>query len=328
MVRDLSKNNELILEARNVTKQFKVSKNNTLTACDNINLSMYKGKTLGIVGESGCGKSTFLRMLMNLEKISSGEIFYKGRDINKFSKEEIWESRQHIQMVYQDPGASFNPRMKVIDILTEPLINYDRLKKEDKEKKAIELLEMVDLPADFIHKYPQNMSGGQKQRIGIARALSLEPEILVCDEATSALDVSIQKNIIELLVKLQKERDLCIVFICHDIALVQSFAHEIAVMYLGNVLEILPGEKLKDSAYHPYTKALLSSLFSINMNFSEKIASIEGDVPSPINLPNGCVFQGRCKFVKNKCKGQKPTLESIDIKHKVACYFMKEINKL
>ena len=157
MVRDLSKNNELILEARNVTKQFKVSKNNTLTACDNINLSMYKGKTLGIVGESGCGKSTFLRMLMNLEKISSGEIFYKGKDISKFSKDEIWKSRQHIQMVYQDPGASFSPRMKVIDILTEPLINYGRLKKEDKEKKAIELLKMVDLPADFIHKYPHNM---------------------------------------------------------------------------------------------------------------------------------------------------------------------------
>ena len=231
-------------------------------------------------------------------------------------------------MVYQDPGASFNPRMKVVDILTEPLINYGRLKKEDKEKKAIELLEMVDLPADFIHKYPHNMSGGQKQRIGIARALSLEPEVLVCDEATSALDVSIQKNIIELLVKLQKERDLCIVFICHDIALVQSFAHEIAIMYLGNVLEVLPGEKLKDSSYHPYTKALLSSLFSINMDFSEKIASIEGDVPSPINLPSGCVFQGRCKFVKDKCKGQKPTLENIGTKHEVACYFTKEINNL
>ena len=328
MVRDLSKDNELILEVRNLTKQFKVAKNNILTACDNINLSMYKGKTLGIVGESGCGKSTFLRMLMNLEKITSGKIFYKGRDISKFSKDEIWESRQNIQMVYQDPGASFNPRMKVVDILTEPLINYDRLKKEDKEKKAIELLEMVDLPADFIHKYPQNMSGGQKQRIGIARALSLEPEVLVCDEATSALDVSIQKNIIELLVKLQKERDLCIVFICHDIALVQAFAHEIAVMYLGNVLEVLPGERLKDSAYHPYTKALLSSLFSINMNFSEKIASIEGDVPSPISLPSGCVFQGRCKFVKDKCKGQKPTLENINTKHEVACYFTKEINNL
>lgn len=328
MVRDLSKDNDLILEVRNLTKQFKVAKNNILTACDNINLSMYKGKTLGIVGESGCGKSTFLRMLMNLEKITSGKIFYKGRDISKFSKDEIWESRQNIQMVYQDPGASFNPRMKVVDILTEPLINYDRLKKEDKEKKAIELLEMVDLPADFIHKYPQNMSGGQKQRIGIARALSLEPEVLVCDEATSALDVSIQKNIIELLVKLQKERDLCIVFICHDIALVQAFAHEIAVMYLGNVLEVLPGEKLKDSAYHPYTKALLSSLFSINMDFSEKIASIEGDVPSPINLPSGCVFQGRCKYVKEKCKVKKPSLEKVKEKHEVACYFTREINNL
>ena len=236
MVRDLSKNNELILEARNLTKQFKVSKSSTLTACDNINLSTYKGKTLGIVGESGCGKSTFLRMLMNLEKISSGEIFYKGKDISKFSKDEIWESRQHIQMVYQDPGASFNPRMKVVDILTEPLINYDRLKKEDKEKKAIELLEMVDLPADFIHKYPQNMSGGQRQRLGIARAISLEPEILICDEATSALDVSIQKNIVELLVKLQKEKNITMIFICHDIALIESFAHEIVVMVIHHTL--------------------------------------------------------------------------------------------
>ncbi len=275
MVRDLSKNHELIMEAKNVTKKFAVSGGNSLTACDNINLSMFRGKTLGIVGESGCGKSTFLRMLMNLEKTTSGEIYYKGKNINKFSKNEIWESRQHIQMVYQDPGASFNPRMKVVDILTEPLINYGRLKKEDKEKKAIELLEMVDLPASFIDKYPQNMSGGQRQRVGIARALSLEPEVLVCDEATSALDVSIQKNIIELLVKLQEERNLCIVFICHDIALIQKFAHEVAVMYLGNVLEILPGEKLKDNAYHPYTKALLNSLFSINMDFSEKIASIK-----------------------------------------------------
>ena len=318
---------KILLEVKNLKKYFQTPKGQ-LHAVDNVNFAIEEGKTLGVVGESGCGKSTFLRMLMNLEKISSGKIFYKGKDISKFSKDEIWESRQHIQMVYQDPGASFNPRMKVVDILTEPLINYDRLKKEDKEKKAIELLEMVDLPADFIHKYPQNMSGGQKQRIGIARALSLEPEILVCDEATSALDVSIQKNIIELLVKLQKERDLCIVFICHDIALIQSFAHEIAVMYLGNVLEILPGEKLKDNAYHPYTKALLSSLFSINMNFSEKIASIEGDVPSPIDLPSGCVFQGRCKFVKDKCKEQKPTLENIDKNHEVACYFTKEINNL
>ena len=328
MVRDLSKNHELIMEAKNVTKKFAVSGGNSLTACDNINLSMFRGKTLGIVGESGCGKSTFLRMLMNLEKTTSGEIYYKGKNINKFSKNEIWESRQHIQMVYQDPGASFNPRMKVVDILTEPLINYGRLKKENKEKKAIELLEMVDLPASFIDKYPQNMSGGQRQRVGIARALSLEPEVLVCDEATSALDVSIQKNIIELLVKLQEERNLCIVFICHDIALIQKFAHEVAVMYLGNVLEILPGEKLKDNAYHPYTKALLNSLFSINMDFSEKIASIEGDVPSPIDLPTGCVFQGRCAYVKDECKTKKPILENVQDKHQVACYFTKEINNL
>ena len=170
----------------------------------------------------------------------------------------------------------------------------------------------------------------------LVNLVGLQKQLLPKNPATPALvgcqswevQVSIQKNIIELLVKLQKERDLCIVFICHDIALVQSFAHEIAVMYLGNVLEVLPGERLKDSAYHPYTKALLSSLFSINMDFSEKIASIEGDVPSPINLPSGCVFQGRCKYVKEKCKVKKPSLEKVKEKHEVACYFTREINNL
>jgi len=236
MVRDLSKNNELILEARNVTKQFKVSKNNTLTACDNINLSMYKGKTLGIVGESGCGKSTFLRMLMNLEKISSGEIFYKGKDISKFSKDEIWESRQHIQMVYQDPGASFNPRMKVVDILTEPLINYDRLKKEDKEKKAIELLEMVDLPADFIHKYPQNMSGGQKQRIAIARALAMKPEVILFDEPTSALDPEMIKEVLDVMRDLAKE-GMTMLIVTHEMGFARNVGNRILFMDNGEIIE-------------------------------------------------------------------------------------------
>lgn len=261
---------EVILKSRNIVKQFKTNEGNLFTACNNINLDVYKGKTLGLVGESGCGKSTFVRMLLQIETPTSGEILYRDKNILKFSQKELWENRQNIQMVFQDPAASFNPRMKIIDILTEPLINYGRLKKKDKEKKAKELLELVELNEEFLYRYPHSMSGGQRQRIGIARALSLEPEILVCDEVTSALDVSIQKNIIDLLIKLQNKKNMSIIFICHDMALVQSFADEIAVMYRGNIIEVLPGDKVSTKATHPYTQLLLKSLFSVDMNYNKK----------------------------------------------------------
>lgn len=264
MVSVLSNKKEMILETKNLTKVFETYNGGTLIACNNVSLQVYKGETLGIVGESGSGKTTFIRMLMNLEKPTSGEILYRGKDINKLSEKEIWENRQKIQMVFQDPWAAFNPKMNVLDILTEPLLNYKRIKKSEKQKVAAELLKMVELPEDFMYKYAQNMSGGQKQRLGIARAISLEPEILICDEATSALDVSIQKTIIELLVRLQKEKNISMVFICHDLALINSFAHEIAVMNRGNIVEVVEGAKVRD-ANHPYTKKLIESVFSIHM---------------------------------------------------------------
>lgn len=276
MVKDLSNSNNInqekkvILETKNLTKIFKTYNGEDLVACNNISLKVYEGKTLGIVGESGSGKTTFIRMLMNLEKPTSGAILYQGKDINKFSKKEIWENRQKIQMVFQDPWAAFNPKMNVLDILTEPLLNYKRIQKSDKEKVATELLKMVELPEEFMYKYPQNMSGGQKQRLGIARAISLEPEILICDEATSALDVSIQKTIIELLIRLQKEKNISMVFICHDLALINAFAHEIAVMNKGNIVELIDGSKVRD-ANHPYTKKLIESVFSIHMEPYKKI---------------------------------------------------------
>lgn len=211
-----------------------------------------------------------VRMVLSLDKPTKGEIQYRGKNITSMTKREIWENRQQIQMVFQDPLASFNPKMKIIDILTEPLMNYGRLKRSEKKKKAEELLEMVELPGDFLYRYPHNMSGGQRQRVSIARALSLEPEILVCDEATSALDVFIQKTIIELLVRLQKEKNISMLFICHDLALLRSFAHQIAVMYLGNIVEVIPGEDVTDKAVHPYTKALLNAQFSIHMDQNKK----------------------------------------------------------
>lgn len=268
VVKDLfnEKSNEenMILETKNLTKIFTTYDGKDLVACNNINLKVYKGKTLGLVGESGSGKTTFIRMLMNLEKPSSGEILYHGKDVNKFSEKEIWENRQKIQMIFQDPWAAFNPKMNVLDILTEPLLNYKRIKKSEREEVAKKLLKMVELPEEFMYKYSQNMSGGQKQRLGIARAISLEPEILICDEATCALDVSIQKIIIELLVRLQKEKNISMIFICHDLALVQSFAHEIAVMNKGDIVELLDGDKIQNAS-HPYTKKLIDSVFSIHM---------------------------------------------------------------
>lgn len=319
------KDSEIVLKANHVVKQFNVSGNRTLTACNDINLNVYKGKTLGIVGESGCGKSTFVRMLVQLDEPTSGEILFHDRNIVNLSSKEKWINRQNMQMVFQDPMASFNPRMKIIDILTEPLLNFKRIKKSEKEAKAKELLEMVELPEDFLYRYPHNMSGGQRQRISIARALSLEPEVLVCDEATSALDVSIQKTIIELLVRLQKEKDISIVFICHDIALIQSFAHQIAVMYLGNVVEIIPGNEVGNNCQHPYTKALLSSVFSISMDQNESIRSIEGEAPSPMDVPVGCPFQNRCKHCMEKCKIKKPELKEIKTGHEVACHYIMKL---
>lgn len=319
------KDSEIVLKANHVVKQFNVSGNRILTACNDINLNVYKGKTLGIVGESGCGKSTFVRMLMQLDEPTSGEILFNDKNIVNLSKKEKWMNRQNMQIVFQDPMASFNPRMKIIDILTEPLLNFKRIKRSEKEAKAKELLEMVELPEDFLYRYPHNMSGGQRQRISIARALSLEPEVLVCDEATSALDVSIQKTIIELLVRLQKEKGISIVFICHDIALIQSFAHQIAVMYLGNIVEIIPGSEVGENCKHPYTKALIDSVFSINMEQNEEIKSIEGEAPSPMDVPMGCPFQNRCKHCMEKCKVEKPVLKQIKTGHEAACHYIMEI---
>lgn len=311
---------EVVLEASHIVKQFPASGKRVLTACSDINLHVYKGRTLGIVGESGCGKSTLVRMLIQMDNPTSGKILYHGRDIVQLPKKEKWLNRQNMQMVFQDPLASFNPKMKIIDILTEPLMNFKRLSKDKKEEKAKELLHMVELSEDFLYRYPHSMSGGQRQRIGIARALSLEPEVLVCDEATSALDVSIQKTIIELLVKLQREKNISIVFICHDIALIQAFAHQIAVMYLGHIVEVIPGEAVGTQAAHPYTQALLGALFSINMEQDRAIDSIEGEVPSPLDILEDCPFQGRCGFCSDRCRTEKPKLREIGPGHQAACH--------
>ena len=309
---------DVVLEVNNISKEFKVSGNRILTACNDINLKVIKGKTLGIVGESGCGKSTLARILIQLEKATCGEVIYEGENILSLNKKEKWNNRKKIQMVFQNSLESFNPKMKIIDILIEPLLNFGMINKKNKEEKAIKLLEMVELSSELLYRYPHNLSGGQRQRIGIARALAIEPEILICDEATSSLDVSVQNKIIKLLVKLQMEKGISIIFICHDIALVKSLSHQIAVMYLGNIVENLPSYKLNEHSLHPYTNMLLESVFSINMN--KKIGVTNEKIGSSIGVKEGCIFANRCKYCKEICKIEQPNLKEISYNHEVACH--------
>ncbi|MDE6896522.1 MAG: ABC transporter ATP-binding protein [Lachnospiraceae bacterium] len=310
---------DMILEARHVTRRFPASGGRELTACQDINLKFYRGKTLGLIGESGCGKSTFMRFLVRLDVPTEGEILFKGKDLTKLRGEELRQTRQHIQMVFQDPGGSFNPKMKIRDIICEPLMNFGRITASEKDAVARKLLDAVELPGEFADRLPHNMSGGQRQRIAIARALALEPELIVMDEATSALDVSVQKTIIELVVRLQKEKNIAIGFIAHDLGLIQAFAHQIAVMYLGSVVEVLPGEDV-EKACHPYTRTLLHAVFDTKMDFTKKIESIDSEIPSPLDVPPGCPFQTRCEHCMERCRQVRPRLTERKPGHEVACH--------
>lgn len=314
---------ELILEAKHITRRFPASGGRKLTACNDVSLKFYKGKTLGLIGESGCGKSTFMRFLVCLDSPDEGQILFKGKDLTKLKGEELRQMRQHIQMVFQDPGSSFNPKMKVRNIICEPLLNFGRIKKSEKDAVARKYLEMVELPGDFADRFPHNMSGGQRQRVAIARAIALEPEMIVMDEATCALDVSVQKTIIELVCRLQKEKNISIGFIAHDLGLIQSFAHQVAVMYLGNIVEIIPGENVQ-KAQHPYTQALLSAIFDTKMDFHKKIESIDSEIPSPLDVPVGCPFQTRCEHCMEICRKESPLLKTIGENHEIACHLFKE----
>lgn len=294
-----------------------------LTACDNVTLNAYAGQTLGIIGESGCGKSTLVRTILQIHPASGGEVIFDGQDILKLRGEAARQNRRKIQMVFQDPAAAFNPKMKVKEIVCEPLLNFGLIKKIEVDAKAAELLRMVELPEDFKDRYPHNMSGGQRQRLGIARALSLEPKIVVCDEATSALDVSVQEKICELLVRLQKEKGITYLFICHDLGLVDLMCHQIAVMYLGNIVEYIGyGRRISTVGMHPYTKALMKSVFKVDFKPGEKIEPLESEIPSPLDLPKGCPFQSRCGQCMEICRSVKPELKEVVTGHFVACHLV------
>lgn len=313
----------VILQIKNLTKKFAAEGGKMLTACDNVTLNAYAGQTLGIIGESGCGKSTLVRTILQIHPASGGEVIFDGQDILKLRGEAARQNRRKIQMVFQDPAAAFNPKMKVKEIVCEPLLNFGLIKKSEVDAKAAELLRMVELPEDFKDRYPHNMSGGQRQRLGIARALSLEPKIVVCDEATSALDVSVQEKICELLVRLQKEKGITYLFICHDLGLVDLMCHQIAVMYLGNIVEYIGyGRRISTEVMHPYTKALMKSVFKVDFKPGEKIEPLESEIPSPLDLPKGCPFQSRCGQCMEICRSEKPELKEVVPGHFVACHLV------
>lgn len=313
----------VILQIKNLTKKFAAEGGKMLTACDNVTLNAYAGQTLGIIGESGCGKSTLVRTILQIHPASGGEVIFDGQDILKLRGEAARQNRRKIQMVFQDPAAAFNPKMKVKEIVCEPLLNFGLIKKSEVDAKAAELLRLVELPEDFKDRYPHNMSGGQRQRLGIARALSLEPKIVVCDEATSALDVSVQEKICELLVRLQKEKGITYLFICHDLGLVDLMCHQIAVMYLGNIVEYIGyGRRISTEGMHPYTKALMKSVFKVDFKPGEKIEPLESEIPSPLDLPKGCPFQSRCGQCMEICRSLKPELKEVVPGHFAACHLV------
>lgn len=300
-------------------------------AVDDVNLSVYRGETLGIVGESGCGKTTLGKTILQLQKPHSGQVEYafeEGvKDLVQMTDKELDEARKKLQIVFQDPYSSLNPAFTIYGSLSDPLKKMGVKTKVERQKIIGDLLEAVNMPRDYMTRYPNEFSGGQRQRIGIARALSVNPELIVCDEAVSALDVSIQAQVLKLLKKLQKERNLTYLFITHDMSVVEYISDRVAVMYLGKVVELAETDDLFAHTIHPYTKALLSAIPSADLSKKRKRIPLQGDVPSPVNPPSGCPFHPRCSMCKNKCKTDIPQLRSFDFsgkEHFVSCHYAEE----
>ena len=292
----------------------------TVHAVDGVSFTLGVGETLGLVGESGCGKSTVARSILRLVEPTGGSISLNGRDITHLGKAELRPNRRSMQIIFQDPFASLNPRMTAGDIVGEPLIVHGIATGDKKRERVAELFEQVGLRPDQMQNYPHQFSGGQRQRICIARALALGPSLIVCDEPVSALDVSIQAQVINLLIDLQRKHDFSYLFIAHDLAVVAHISHRVAVMYLGRIVEIAEKRELFANPRHPYTQALLASVPVADPRAKRLTPLIEGDVPSPINPPSGCAFHTRCRYAMARCKTERPELVEIGGPHQVACF--------
>lgn len=308
-----------ILEVKNLKKYFKTSKG-MLHAVDDVSFTIERGKTLGIVGESGCGKSTTGRSVLRLIEPTSGQVLFQGQDITKLREEEMRKKRKEMQIIFQDPFSSLDPRQTVNQIIGEPIrVNKILTDKHAIEKRVLELMETVGLAERLINTYPHELDGGRRQRIGIARALAMEPKFIVCDEPVSALDVSIQAQILNLLKKLQKDLDLTYIFITHDLSVVNHFSDDIAVMYLGQLVEKAPAEELFNNPLHPYTQALLSAIPVPDLSEKKERIILKGEITSPINLPDECRFAKRCNYVCDECYKKNPVLREMRPNHFVAC---------
>ena len=293
-------------------------------AVDDVSFAISRGETLGLVGESGCGKSTTGRTILKLYQPTAGRIELEGRDITDLSGDDLRQTRPHMQMIFQDPQACLNPRMTVGSIIAEPLDEHTKLKRRQKRERVRELLNSVGMNPDFENRYPHEFSGGQRQRIGIARALALEPKLIICDEPIAALDVSIQAQVVNLLEDLQKTHNLTYLFISHDLSMVRHIADRIAVMYLGKLVELAPRDQLYAMPRHPYTRALLSAVPEPDpaREATRERIILQGDVPSPANPPSGCNFSTRCPIAEDRCKRETPAWRELEDGRYVACHMV------
>ncbi|HIR98503.1 MAG TPA: dipeptide ABC transporter ATP-binding protein [Candidatus Merdisoma faecalis] len=313
---------EVLADVKNLKKYFPTSeKGKVVKAVDDISFQIFKGETLGVVGESGCGKSTTGRLVLRLLEPTSGTVTFKGQDMSSLKKKDLRAMRKQMQIIFQDPYASLDPRKTVFQILAEPYqIHHPEMSREEIYSQVTRLIDCVGLRPEHIYRYPHEFSGGQRQRVGIARAIALNPEFVVCDEPVSALDVSIQAQVINLMQDIKKEFNLTYMFISHDLRIIKHFCDRVMVMYLGNIVELGTREAIYEKRRHPYTKALLSAIPDVRKEEGHERILLTGDIPSPVNPPSGCPFHPRCSYCMDICRKEKPKLRSLEDGTQVACH--------